>query len=145
MKTLTTMALLCLSTLFVKSQNLINQSESSIKDYMSSKGIDFIGKMYDKVGAPFLHFSYSVRSADGDGLIDSYYFLDDNSNCTSLFMLYSELRFLDQIVTALKSNPELEKVPDAFVWRKKDGSYNIKITENDNRTFMVAYSVPNSK
>ena len=127
-------------SLGAKSQNLLSRSEDDIKIYFSKLGVDYKEKMYDKNGSPIMHFSYSTISARIDGLIASYYLLDENNICTSVFMLYDDTKFLEGVVNQFKNDTSIERIPNSFSWAKKDGSYRVKITPNDNGTFVVAYS-----
>src|SRR6185437_14890603 len=123
----------------VKSQNLLNYSENSVKNFMNEKGVYFDGKKYDKNGTPFLKYSYSTISAMKDGLLVSYYYLDDNGNCSNVSMGYNSMEFLDGIVSEFNSNPDLAKVPKKFVWVNHKAKYAIEVVIVDSNTFLVNF------
>ncbi len=122
-----------------KSQNLLNYSESSIKSFMSDRKIYFGGKKYAKDGVPFLEYSYSTISAGKDGLIAAAYYLDDYGICNTAVLFYTDMKFLDAIVSNFKSDIALIKVPDKFGWIEKDRAYEIQIFVESNNTFQIAY------
>lgn len=125
--------ILLLFPLLGKSQQLLNKSESEIRETISN---DFFeGKRYTEKGEAYLSYKYPKPLA---GMHAAKFYLNDNDICYAILQNYIDINYLEIFVNSFKSNKNLIRVPNEFGWINNKENYDIAI-QSDNKVFTVMY------
>ena len=114
-----------------KSQNMLNLNESTLISKMIEYGAYNSGKKYTKEGIPFLTFQYSIDHAKVDGIIGSYYYLNEDGICDVSIIRYNDSKYLDTWVEFFKSTSNFRKVSGKFAWDNDKGGFQVQVEVND--------------